>query len=498
VPGESAPLPQAVRLLPQAVCFRAAFSENSAFQAPAMPRTDLNDILRDNAAGDVAGNGAASDEDAAPGSDGASDDDWGRSQPEARVAAAGPEGPALPEIGETILEGIPETAERQDRVRYLADQVESLLEEDQAELRRTMEQYIEHMLEIGASDIDMGGPGAAGKVWYRIDGDKRPDEAMGTDHDLDETDLLFLSLLDREQVDILFEEGSVDFSHQLPLKGQDGRRRRFRVTCYFDYDRLALNMRAIEDTTRPLGSLGFHRAIEQGLMFRHVRDGLTLVTGVTGSGKSTTMDAIVDANNHDVPAHAVIIAKPVEYMHRSDQCIIRHREVGKDCRTFKEGITQALRQDPDIVVVGEMRDPETISAALEITDSGHKVFSTLHTSSAMETIDRVVAEYPPNEQERVRVRLADVLRCVISQKLLPGLDGGRVLAKEVLWMTSSARAAIKNENVNEIYQMMWEGGNLGQTTLEQDLNRLVRRREVSPEDALDFANNKKRLKRLLR
>ena len=450
-----------------------------------MPRAPLNEILRDEAA---VSNGAPREEDTRSEASA-----WGRST-EGRTGS----GPALPEIAQTILDSIPETAERQDRALYLADQVESLLEEDRAALRRHMEHYVEHMLEIGASDIDMGGPGAAGKVWYRVDGDKRPYEEMGTDHDLDETDLLFLSLLDREQTDILFEEGSVDFSHQLPLKGEDGRRRRFRVTCYFDYDRLALNMRAIEDTIRPLESLDFHRAIEQGLMFRHVRDGLTLITGVTGSGKSTTMDAIVDANNHDVPAHAVIVARPVEYMHQSDQCIIRHREVGKDCRTFKEGITQALRQDPDIVIIGEMRDPATISAALEITDSGHKVFSTLHTSSAMETIDRVVAEYPPEEQERVRNRLADVLRCVVSQKLLPKIGGGRVLAKEVLWMTPSARAAIKNENVNEIYQMMWEGGKLGQTTLEQDLFRLVRRREVSPEDALDYANNKKRLKRLLR
>jgi len=158
---------------------------------------------------------------------------------------------------------------------------------------------------------------------------------------------------------------------------------------------------------------------------------------------------------------------------------------------------QALRQDPDIIVIGEMRDPETISAALEITDSGHKVFSTLHTSSAVETIDRIVAEYPPDEQDRVRNRLADVLRCVISQKLVPKIGGGRILAKEVLWMTPSARAAIKNKNTSEIYQMMWEGGALGMTTLEQDLYRLVRQQLITPEVAFDFANNKRRLQQLL-
>lgn len=403
----------------------------------------------------------------------------------------------LPAIATTLIDAVPDSASGQDRVRFLAEQVESLLEEDRAKLRAYFERYIEEMLKIDASDLDAGGPACKGYVWYRVDGEKRPREDLG-ELEMDETDVLFLSLLDADQVENLFEEGAVDFSHQLPIENQRGRRQRFRVTCYLDYDRLAINMRAISDELRPLASLGFHKAIEQGLMFRHVRDGLTLITGVTGSGKSTTLDAIVDANNEDVHAHVVIVARPIEYMHDSKKCIVRHREVGKDVRSFKRGIVQALRQDPDIVVVGEMRDPETISSALEITDSGHKVFSTLHTSSAMETISRVVAEYPPHEQVRVRNRLADVLRCVVSQKLLPKAGGGRTLAKEVLWMTPSAKAAIKNDNVNEIYQMMWEGGRLGQTTLEQDLFRLVRRREITPEVALDFSNNKKRLKSLMR
>jgi twitching motility protein PilT len=144
-----------------------------------------------------------------------------------------------------------------------------------------------------------------------------------------------------------------------------------------------------------------------------------------------------------------------------------------------------------------MRDPLTISAGLEITDSGHKVFSTLHTSSAVESIDRIIAEYPHDEQERVRNRLADVLRCVVSQKLCPRVGGGRVLAKEVLWMTPSAQAAIKNENTSEIYQMMWEGWSKGMITLEQDLFRLVRQVLITHETAMNYANNKRRLQRLV-
>jgi twitching motility protein PilT len=171
--------------------------------------------------------------------------------------------------------------------------------------------------------------------------------------------------------------------------------------------------------------------------------------------------------------------------------------VGRDVPTFKDGIVQSLRQDPDIVVIGEMRDPSTISAALEITDSGHKVFSTLHTSSAVESIDRIIAEYPHEEQTRVRNRLADVLRCIVSQKLVPSTSGGRALVKEVLWMTPPARAAVKNGNINEVYQMIWEGTGQGQITLEQDLFNLLRQGVITRETAMNFANNKRRFSQLI-
>jgi len=403
----------------------------------------------------------------------------------------------LPSICKTVLENLPHNLVGQDRVRYLADQVNALLDKDRTALREHMSILAERMLVLGASDLDAGGPACNGMIWYRVNGDKMPIQEMGT-YSEDETDMLFLNLLTQTQLDVLFEEYAVDFSFELPTKGADGRRRRFRATCYFDYDHLGLNFRAITDEVRSLRSIGFHPLVERGLLFRHERDGLTLITGVTGSGKSSTLDAVMDANNDDVPGHVVIIGKPIEYMHRSKKCIVRHREVGKDVRSFKEGIVHALRQDPDIVVIGEMRDPETISAALEITDSGHKVFSTLHTSSAVESIDRIIGEYPPEEQERVRNRLADVLRCIVSQKLLPRIGGGRVLAKEVLWMTPSARAAIKNDNSGEIYQMMWEGGAAGQVTLEQDLFRLLRQGLISAEVAMNYANNKRRLQQLMR
>jgi twitching motility protein PilT len=382
-----------------------------------------------------------------------------------------------------------------DRIRYQIEQIDAMDSRQRAALRLHYDVVVRRMLKLGASDVDLGGPSSQGSIWYRVDGEKKPDEEMPT-YTQDETNLLILNLLTSNGRKSLLDWYAADFSYE--LTGTNGKRRRFRASAYMDMGYLALNMRAITEEVRSIKSLDFHPKVERGLMFRHVRDGLTLITGVTGSGKSTTMDAIIDANNRDVPGHIVVIGKPIEYMHKSAQCIVRHREVGQDVGAFKDAIVQSLRQDPDIIVVGEMRDPETISAALEITDSGHKVFSTLHTSSAVESIDRIIGEYPTEEQNRVRMRLADVLRCIVSQKLLPKVGGGRILAKEVLWMTPPTRAAIKNDNAGEIYQMMWEGWNSGMITLEQDLYRLMRKGLITQDAAIDHANNKRRLQQLLR
>jgi twitching motility protein PilT len=419
----------------------------------------------------------------------------------------------VPDAVRQLARSAPAALSGEDRLRFYAEHVSRLSAADRDAAINYLERFIRRMKELGASDLDLGGPAASGRAWYRVDGDKTPHEEHGAS--LDEVDVLLLTLAGDLQHQELFAANSIDFSYQLKegnlytnrpssMGGGDGlpadalvERVRFRATMYFDFGHLGLCMRSINEKTFPLGSLGFHPVIERGLMFRHVRDGLTLVTGVTGSGKSTTLDAVVDANNDDFDGHIVIVAKPVEYMHTSKKCIVRHREVGQDVPTFKDGIIQALRQDPDIIVVGEMRDPETIQSALEASDTGHKVFSTLHTSSAVESLDRIIAEFPSEEQDRIRNRLADSLRCVISQKLCPRAGGGRILCKEVLWITSSVRAAIKNNNLSEIYQMIWEGGKLGMITLEQDLLRLLQERKITPEVAMNYANHKRRLQQLL-
>ncbi len=365
--------------------------------------------------------------------------------------------------------------------------------EERVMIKNFFDSFLRKMAETVASDIDMGGYGGQGKVWYRVYGSKKPDPEVPA-FTFDESNVLIQSILMERQRQFLYENRNLDFSYTI-MDGED--MLRFRADVYFDLDQIALNMRAINQTIRPYGGFGFHTGVTRAVSLQHTKEGMILVTGITGSGKSTTLDAIIDANNHSVDAHCVIIASPIEYVHKSDRCIVRHREVGRDVLSFKDGAVQALRQDPDIIVIGELRDPDTILTALEITDSGHKVFSTLHTSSAVESIDRIIGEVPPVEQDRVRYRLADIIHCVISQKLIPSVDRKRVLAKEVMLATPSVRAAIKNNNTGEIYQMMSESGEQGMITMEQDLKRLYLSKKITLDTAMNFANNKRRLQQIL-
>ncbi|MGE5680109.1 MAG: type IV pilus twitching motility protein PilT [Bacillota bacterium] len=390
---------------------------------------------------------------------------------------------------------IPETIFGPDRITYMIEHFNYLSDNDKKTLWAMVNKLLTGMIEREASDIEFGGHGTNGYIWLRVFGKKEPMRDMPT-FSADEMAVLILNLLNENQRSYLTVTRNLDFSYtfRYERKNEDVR---FRADAYFDLDFLALNMRAISTTVRSIESLGFHPSVLKVLSHAYVKQGLSLITGITGSGKSSTLDAIVDWHNQSDPAHVVIIAAPIEYVHRSKCCIIRHREVGRDVLSFKEGVIQSLRQDPDIIIIGEMRDPDTIMAALEVTDTGHKVFSTLHTSSAVESIDRIIAEVHPSEQERVRNRLADVLVSVVSQKLIPSLDGKRVLAKEVLVVNASVRAAIKNNNTSEIYMMINQGGPVGMNTMEQDLKRLYLAKRISLENAMAYSNNKQRMQQLL-
>ncbi len=382
-----------------------------------------------------------------------------------------------------------------DRISYLLHNIDQLKPEEKMSLRNMINKFLTSMIERDSSDIEIGGHGNGGYVWLRTFGKKEREKDFPQFGE-DESAILIINLLNENQRKYLEENKNLDFSYTY-LYERKNIYVRFRADAYFDLDTLALNMRAINANIRELNSLGFHPNVIKTLSHTYIKFGLTLVTGITGSGKSTTLDAIIDEHNKTDPAHIVIIASPIEYVHQSNISIIKHREVGRDVLTFKEGVIQSLRQDPDIIVIGEMRDPDTILAALEVTDTGHKVFSTLHTSSAVESIDRIVAEMNPYEQERVRNRLADVLIAIVSQKLVPSLDGKRVLAKEVLIVTPSVKAAIKNNNTSEIYMMINQGSQSGMITLEQDLKRLYLSKKISLENAIAYANNKTRIKQIL-
>ncbi|PKD44602.1 type IV pilus twitching motility protein PilT [Rhodohalobacter barkolensis] len=397
------------------------------------------------------------------------------------------------EICGKIVSQIPESKKGLEYHAAIGDMVNNLPEEERKTLRKSLNAFLVYMEKIEASDIDIGGHGCSGKIWYRVFGKKSPLK-MEAELPIGETDVLLHNALTQTQRDQLLNKKSLDFSYTIETDGN--RNRRYRANMYMDLEALALNMRKIDTEIRPFKTLGVHPEIAKALSLKYYKYGLTLVTGITGSGKSSTLDTIIDANNRTVDAHIVVIASPVELIHNPIRSVIRHREVGRDVTSFKDGAIQALRQDPDVIVIGELRDPETITTTLEITDSGHKTFGTLHTSSAMESIERILGEVPTEEQDRVRNRLADVLTCVISQKLVSSLDGKRVLAKEVLLVTPSIRAAIRNNNVNEIYQMLNEGSELGMNTMEQDLKRLYDEGRISKEEAFNNANNKKRIQQL--
>ncbi len=383
-----------------------------------------------------------------------------------------------------------------DKEEYIGHElIGKLSDSDRVALRNLVNSFLGEMRKVGASDIDFGGLGSRNMVWFRVHGEKKPIPHLGT-YEINEFDILIQSILLHSQREELYQDRNVDFSYT--FRHSDNKIYRNRANVAFDLNALSLNMRAVETRTRKFESYGFHPHVAKNLHLRYTKEGLILVTGITGSGKSTTLDSIVDLNNSTMNSHIIIIASPIEFVHSPKKSIIRHREVGRDTTSFKRGTIEALRQDPDIIIIGEMRDPETIMAALEVADSGHKVFSTLHTSSAVESIDRIIAEVPTIEQDRVRNRLADVLRVVVSQKLVPTISGERILTKEVMIMTPSIRAAIKNNNTNEIYQMISEGAQWGMHTIEQDLARQFFERKISADTAVNFANNKRRIQQLLK
>ena len=272
----------------------------------------------------------------------------------------------------------------------------------------------------------------------------------------------------------------LDFSTEVPGTG------RFRVNAHFQKDTVAISFRAIPKQVPALASLNLPGVITT---LTDMPRGLVLVTGETGAGKSTTLAAMIDAMNHKYGYHVITLEDPIEYELTPDKCIIEQREVGSDVPHFASGLRHVLRQDPDIILVGEMRDLETTSAAITAAETGHLVLSTLHTQSAAQTVERIIDIYPAEQQNQIRTMLADTLQAVITQTLFKRIDqAGMVPAAEVMLCTSAVRACIRENRVFEIPNIIQTSAAKGMLTLDQSIKQLFLNGYISRDDALAKAS----------
>ena len=257
---------------------------------------------------------------------------------------------------------------------------------------------------------------------------------------------------------------------------------RFRVNAYYQRESLAGAFRTIPADIRSLEQLGLPSSLHE---LTTKPRGLVLVTGPTGSGKSTTLAAMIDEVNRNRTDHILTIEDPIEFVHRHKRCIVNQREIGVDAVSFGEALRAALRQDPDVILVGEMRDLETIATALTAAETGHLVFATLHTQSAPSTIDRIIDVFPAEQQDQVRMQLANSLQGIVTQTLMPTADGnGRVAALEILVLDDAIRNLIRQGKIEQVYSYMQTGARRGMQTMEQSLTDLVQRRLVSVAEAI--------------
>ena len=290
-------------------------------------------------------------------------------------------------------------------------------------------------------------------------------------------------ILSHEQIAEFRESGEVDLSITVPGVA------RFRVNVFRQLGQVAVALRFIPDRIKSFHELGVPQVAADLVMKAR---GLVLVTGPTGSGKSTTLASMNDVVNRTKPANIVTVEDPVEFQHTSKRSLIHQREIGSDTASFSEALRRVLRQDPDIILIGELRDPESIATALTAAETGHLVLSTLHTQSAAKSINRIVDAFPSDQQNQVRTQLGDTLRGIITQTLLPKAQSeGRVIATEVLVNTSAIANLIREGEISQIYSMLQAGGSIGMHTLDQDLQRLVADGSISLAVAREIAEDPK-------
>jgi len=313
----------------------------------------------------------------------------------------------------------------------------------------------------------------------RIHGELRQ---LGKEHfTAHEIDAIAQEIMTEDQYARLQADKSLDFSY---IFGDDYR---FRVNFFYQMDGLSAVFRLIPVEILSLDDLNLPEVIKE---FTNIHRGLVLVTGVTGSGKSTTMAALIDKINREKRQHIISIEDPIEFIHKDKKCLINQRAIGQDTHSFADALHAALREDPDVILIGEMRDLETIDIAMHAANTGHLVFGTLHTLDAKETIDRMIGMFSKEEQNRIRTSLASVLEGVISQRLVPSTDGGRTAAVEILKKTARIEHLILESRDHEIPDALFEGKEIyGTQTFDQALLDLLREGRISEETSLDYASN---------
>jgi len=342
---------------------------------------------------------------------------------------------------------------------------------------------LEEMVKTNASDLHLtvGAPPVV-----RVDGklQRLNYDSLTSEH----TRKIAYSMLNEKQK-LKFEQNSeLDFSFGIEQMS------RFRCNMFMQRGNVAVVLRQIPYEVKTFEELGLPKVIAD---FANLPRGLVLVTGPTGSGKSTTLAAIIDKINKEHACHIITVEDPIEYLHRHQKSLVNQREVYSDTNSFAMALKYALREDPDVVLVGEMRDLETIEAALSISETGHLAFATLHTNSAAESMNRIIDSFPANQQEQVRVSLSFSLQAVVSQALLPKIGSGRAMAMEIMVATPAIRALIRDDKVHQMYSMIQSGQKFGMKTMNQSLAELYQTGKITLNDAMAHTSSPQELTEML-
>ncbi len=343
-----------------------------------------------------------------------------------------------------------------------------------------IDRLLNKLLELKGSDLHISTNAAP---MMRVDGEMRPVQGYEALNG-EQVQRMLMPIVPPRNREEFQQTHDSDFAYELPGKA------RFRANLFVDLRGMGAVMRVIPSKILTVDDLNLPKEL---LSLCHLPKGLVLVTGPTGSGKSTTLAALVDYINRTLSAHIITIEDPVEFVHPNKKCLVNQRQVGEHTDSFKRALRAALREDPDIVLLGEMRDLETIAIALETAETGHLVFGTLHTSSAPSTIDRIIDQYPPEQQEQIRVMLANSLKGVIAQMLCRKIGGGRVAALEVMFGVPAIANLIREKKVFQINSIMQTGRKQGMALMNDSIFKLVKDGIVAPEEGLSKANDKANL-----